>query len=184
MSTNLFLYIGSDLIIRALSELYLKPDDQMTRNLFKIMKAAGSELILTEKALEEVYTHLAGVDYEFVNHYQRVEATLGRELVRHIDRILIRAYLYARLDKEAGGKRPSGWAGFVGQFCTYPALHRDEGREFMRRTLCEEFGLSYETGEEMVRDIDQGELDALQRDLMGIRAVAGRVKEKEEDLIF
>lgn len=45
MSKSFHLYVGSDLIIRAISEYYLKPDDQMTVNALKIIKQAGSKFV-------------------------------------------------------------------------------------------------------------------------------------------
>ena len=48
MTADFVLYIGSDIIIRALSERYLRPEDQMTVNILHILREAGSTLILTE----------------------------------------------------------------------------------------------------------------------------------------
>lgn len=56
MSKHLTLYVGSDLLVRAISEFYLLPEDQMTVNALKIIKQAGSRLILTESMLEETPT--------------------------------------------------------------------------------------------------------------------------------
>ena len=134
MSSNFVLYVGSDLIVRALSERFLNPDDQMTHNLFKILKAAGSELILTEAALTELLTHLQAQDLEFTNNYQSVERELSLDFVRHIGRLLIRAYFYARLDPEPGQERPRDWPSFIEQFSSYPDLHKAGGRDSLRRT--------------------------------------------------
>ncbi len=57
MSKTFVLYVGADLIIRAISEHFVDPDDQMTVNAFRIIRQAGSKLILTEIALEEVHSH-------------------------------------------------------------------------------------------------------------------------------
>ena len=66
MSANFVLYVGADLIIRGLSEHFLGPEDKMTANLFAILSSAGSELILTDRALDEVYTHICAADFEYL----------------------------------------------------------------------------------------------------------------------
>jgi hypothetical protein len=62
MSSKLVLYIGSDLIVRALSERFLAKEDAMTRNMFGLLREAGSILMLTERCLQEVYTHIIACD--------------------------------------------------------------------------------------------------------------------------
>jgi hypothetical protein len=107
MSANLILYIGTDLLIRAISEYFLPSADRMTWNMFKVLKAAGAQLVLTETTVEEVITHVRAADYEFKYHYEGMEPYVDLALARHIDRILIRAYFYAQLEGEK--KRLSGW---------------------------------------------------------------------------
>ena len=164
MSSKFVLYVGSDLIVRALSERYLDPEDQMTVNTFRILKAAGAELILTEPALMEVYTHLQSADQEFKNHYLDVEKELNLDWVRHIDRIMIRAYFYARQNPDLG-RRPANWPAFIDQFCSYDQLYKGMGRESLRLTLCEEFGFTFEDLDTMSRGVDEDELQDLAEEL-------------------
>ena len=67
MSTKFRLYVGSDLIVRALSERYLRDEGQMTVNMLQILRDAGSELVLTAFVLNEVVSHLRATDYEFIS---------------------------------------------------------------------------------------------------------------------
>jgi hypothetical protein len=179
MSGSFILYLGSDLLIRALSESLLPSSDQMTWNMFKLLKAAGSELILTEKTLEEIITHVRATDLEFKNHYAGVERYITAELARHSDRILIRAYLYGQLNKDSPNKSKT-WGAFIGRFCTHEDLHKAEGEESLRRYLCEEFGLTYETEADMKVGVDPDELNELSAGLYKIRsAVRSRPREEE-----
>lgn len=96
MSGMFVLYVGADLIIRALSEHYLTEHNRMTEHLFSILSKSGAKLVLTENALEEVYSHIAASDREFTNCYMEIEPYIRHEndFIRQIDRILIRAYFY------------------------------------------------------------------------------------------
>ena len=148
--------------------------------MFKVLKAAGSELILTEKTLEEVISHVRAADYEFRSHYEDMEKYVDLALARHIDRILIRAYFYAQLEGER--RRLPGWGAFIGLFCTYTNLHSVAGQESLRRYLCDEFGMAYERTDETSRGIDLEELNSLTEKIKQIRG--GRAKEREEVLAY
>ena len=54
MSTRLVLYVGSDLLVLALSEYFLPVQDQMVSNMLRVVREAGATLILSEPVLEEV----------------------------------------------------------------------------------------------------------------------------------
>lgn len=149
MASDFYLYVGSDLIIRALSERYLRETDQVTRNAFKIIREAGGKLVLSEAVLEEVLSHIQAADYEFVNHYARVENSITDYMARNSDRILIRAYFYARRTPPEGIQGPKDWHQFMHQFCDYSELHKTESREQLKRYLMAQFGMSFESRAEL-----------------------------------
>lgn len=184
MSKSFVLYIGADLIIRALSEYFLSEEDRITWNTFNIVQAAGSATVLTEKALEEVISHIRATDLEFRNFYQGIETSINREFARHIDRILIRAYFYARLDSEPKRIVPNEWTGYIALFCTYSDLHSEAGKDSLRRYLCEEFGFSFESSDEMLNGVKEGELEELKSRIVEARKETYRDKEKEELLAY
>jgi len=168
MSSNFVLYVGTDLFIRALSEHYLSKPDRMTENLFEILRAAGSTLVLTEPTLDEIWTHLKGTDFEYKNHYQGIEPSVDIEFSRHIPKILIRSYYYARLG-ENRDRRPNSWANYVEQFCTYSQLHKDAGRESLKNYLLEKFGCSFELKTETLAGIDETTLQSMTQELAKLR---------------
>lgn len=105
MGGNFRLLVGTDLLVKALSENYLSDEQKQVTNLLLVSKKLGSHLILTEPVLEEVFTHLRAAHLEFENHYSEQEQFLKQKDISECDRILIRAYFYARNVK--GG--PTSW---------------------------------------------------------------------------
>ena len=139
MTANFRLYVGSDILVRALTERYLAVDDQQTRNMLKIAQAAGVQLLLTQPVLEELFTHLRATNYEFLNHFAEIEPYVSLEMARHSSKILIRTYFYA---KEAG--KTTGWRSFLGQFVSGEALHSErDGVDELRDYLTAQYSLTY-----------------------------------------
>jgi hypothetical protein len=164
------LYVGTDLIVRALSEHHLAPENQVTGNIFKVLRAAGADLILTEKTVEEVATHLRRQIFEFENHYQAVESKIPLELVEYIDRLLIRAYFYARLSPAEDAAVPRSWRTYIGQFATYGDIRANKGDQELGAYLTRKFGMSYETATEMLDGVDEGELEELTRKIHEVKS--------------
>lgn len=170
MPATLRLYVGTDILVRALAEHYLRPDDRTTENLLLILKAAGAELILTQKAVEEVSTHLRRQIFEFENFYSHVEGSITYEAVEYIDRLLIRAYFYARLAPVPGISPPLNWGSYIAQFATYASVKSDRGDADVGAYLSRKFGLTYEPVEVMLKGIDEAELDELTTEMVKVRS--------------
>ena len=141
MSGSLILLVGTDILIRALSERYLRAEDQMTCNMLNLLRDVKADLVLTEPVVEEIYTHLRNTDLEFQLDFKEVEQYVDAEIARHSSKILIRAYFYARLHPVEGVSPPTGWGNFVGQVCDYGRLRTNMGREQIRKYLSERFGM-------------------------------------------
>jgi hypothetical protein len=171
MAKHFVLYVGSDILVRAISEYYLHEDDQMTVNTLKILKQAGAKLILSEPTLEEIHSHIYASDREYVNTYSEVDAIVDRDLASESDRILIRAYYYAKLEHD-NAKRPRSWAGYLGNFLTYDKLVGSTSPQSMRSlrdTLVARYGVVYEAREDMMREIDQEDLKKLTEAIKELR---------------
>ena len=161
MSSNFVLFVGSDIIVRALSERYLKVEDQMTVNMLRILREAGSTLILTHMTVEEVHAHIKITDYEFQNYFRGLESEINREIARHSGKILIRAYFNARFDPLSEA-RPAGWRNFIEQICSYRDLREDAvSREQVKNYLMEKFGFKYLDKEDVGGLVDDGEVEKL-----------------------
>ena len=164
MSSRLTLLVGTDVLVRALSEHYLLPEDRMTFNVLAMLKDAGSELILTQPVAEELWSHLRSSDHDFQMEMAGAEAFITPdtiELARHAPKILIRAYLYAKTAPPAGVEGPRSWNSFLRQFVDPTSLHSRRGLEQIKKYLIEQFRLTYVTAKELTEYTSAGEIEEL-----------------------
>lgn len=161
LASNFNLYLGTDIFVRALSEHYLDPSNQTTVNLLNILQSAGAKLILTEKTVEELASHLHRQVLEYENHYEAISNKMSMELVDYIDRLLIRSYFRAHLDPVSGIKPPKNWRDYIGNFATYGEVRRNRGDRELGEYLVRRFGLVYESADEMMAGIETSELEEL-----------------------
>lgn len=161
MAQTLTMYIGSDIIVKALSEYYLPPGGKMATNALKIIQESGSTLVMSEAAFEEVFTHVRAAVLEFENYYAEIESLVTSEFVSGIDRILIRSYFYSKFGINSVGKRPTGWRSYIGQFCTYDGIRNGRSRDGLRNYLCERFDLQFEPKDTMRKSVNRDELGKL-----------------------
>jgi hypothetical protein len=184
ISSKFVLYVGTDFLVRALSEHYLKEENQITQNLFRILKAAGATLVLTEKAVDELATHIRSQIFEFEHVYAHTEHRMTRELVEYVSRILIRSYFYARLSPIDGIKAPPGWRSYVEQFGSYNAIRAHRGNEDLARYLVAKFGMIYESEQEMLDGIDMNDVNELASEIVRVRQEGGKLRENEDVLAY
>jgi hypothetical protein len=142
---------------------------QLTIRTLSIIKSYGGQLVLTQSALDEVYTHLKAVDLEFKHFYMEIEPLVDVALASRIDRILIRAYFYSKFGLNTGRRRPAGWQTFIGQFCNYATLHRENTRDSLRMYLCERFKMEFEPAEVTQRSVDGDELETLKSAILHVK---------------
>ena len=185
MSASLVLLVGTDILIRALSERYLRPEDQMTCNMLGILKDAGADLVLAEPVVEEIHTHIMNTDLEFQLDFMEIEPYVDFEIARHASKILIRAYLYARLRPVEGVSRPTGWKAFIGQVCEYGILRSKLGRDQIRRYLMERFGMRYVSTEDLEELVAEDSVRQLADTLQELRPDKRReIAENDAKMVF
>jgi hypothetical protein len=160
MTTRLHLYIGSDLLVLALSEYFLPREDQMVTNMLRVVREAGATLILCEPVLDEVLGQFRASDGEYHGLFEGIEPYLTRDIVRHADRILVRSYFYALLDKPRDDV-PRTWAEYVNLFLGYSNLRTSKGAVDLRRYLCDRFGMQYETRDQLLEGVSESKLEEL-----------------------
>lgn len=176
MSGHFNLYLGTDFLVSAISEQYLPRELQYVRNLIDLIQSAGAKVILTEKSVKELATHLRGQILEYENHYLHIESMINLNVAEHIDRELIKSYFFARLDPIDGQKVPSSWRDFIEQFASYHNLMADRADEELARYLTGKFGFEYESAETMVVGIEKGEIEALASEILRVRGNSARPK--------
>ena len=169
MSSSLVLLVGTDILIRALSERYLRTEDQMTCNMLGLLKDAGADLVLTQPVVEEVHTHIENTDREFGLDFRTVEQVVDFEIARHASKILIRSYFYAKLQPLEGVRGPSSWGNFIGQICSYQQLNSANGREQIRMYLIERFRMRYVSTEDLEELVSADRVQDLANNLEKLR---------------
>ena len=173
MSSELILLVGTDILIQALSERYLKEEDQMTCNMLRILRDAGADLILTQLVIEEIHSHLENTDREFQIDFRTTEKYVSIDIARHSPKVLIRAYFRARFQPPQGVEVPRAWRFFIEQICDYAVLHQPRGRDQIRKYLCERFGLQFVSAKD-IEDLVSG--DKVQELAGKLEAIPGEKK--------
>lgn len=166
LAGTLHLYVGADLLVRALSERYLAAEDQLTRNTLLMASRLGARLVLTEPVLEEVLGNLRGADSEFRHWFEPVEYHVDYLMARNTPKIMVRAYFYARLDPRPDLRKPGSWPAFVSQFLPYADLHKASASRDLRRYLLATFGMKFESVDELLAVVDRGAVQELADDLV------------------
>lgn len=138
--SNTHLYVGSDVLVSALSERYVQPEDQRTRNLLKSAHLAGVTLILAAPVLDEILGHLRASDREYTNYVEPM-GNLEYALATHQPKILVRAFLYSQVI--SAHTKPKSWDEFMNQFCTYQHLHGEDATVQLQRYLTSQFSLQF-----------------------------------------
>jgi len=121
----------------------------------------GAKLILAEPVLDEVVNHLRVCDFEYRNHILAIEPHLNYEIARNAPHIVLRAYLYAKINPKLGRRQPQSWAAFIHQFCTYNELHKPAAMDEVRQYLQTKFGLTFESTADLENLVDLDQVNAL-----------------------
>jgi hypothetical protein len=176
MSADFRLLIGSDIIIRAISERYLDENKKSVQNLLSLCADSGSTLILTAPVLREVYYHIRNSNWEFKNHYAEIENYLERDLITNSDRVLIRAYFYAKQRSLV-----KGWKSYISQFIDEDDLVHERGIDSLRTYLMAKFDLKYLDEAELESCTPKIKVEALTKALL-TQSTNGIADKKKEEL--
>lgn len=174
MGGNFRLLVGTDLLVKSISEQHLQEDKQQVGTLLRACNGLGAKLILTEPVLNEVFTHLHAVDLEYRNHYLPNEAYLSPDEISECDRILIRAYYYNRF----GGGQRVGWNKFISTLLDPDELRAksQKGLDQLRGLLVQRFNMDYISSDELWSEVVDEHVNALADKLKKARG------EKHEEL--
>ncbi|WP_343684117.1 hypothetical protein [Asticcacaulis sp.] len=157
MSGRFRLLVGADMLVKAISEHFLKPEDRIVDKLLKACVEMGCELTLTECVLEEVYTHLHAVDLEYRNHYMDQEKYMKDTTSLESNKILLRAYFYNR------SKYDGGWDGFINSMVSPKNLRavNETGRRELHGLLTQRYQMKFISRKDMISLVSIEEVDDL-----------------------
>ena len=183
MSSNFTLYIGSDIIIRCISEHNLDSANQPTINALRMLSQNGSKLILSELVLDEVWNHILGTHYEYMNHYLDKSDHITLDDAVLIDRILIRTYFMTKLQSDKKTIQNISWKQFLNQFSKVPDIQQEVSQKRYTRVILQDYlNLEYETCHDMSENLDQKQISDLANKIYNVRKRKGRYEEVERKL--
>lgn len=168
---RLKLVVGTDIIVRALSEMCVLPNSRATQNALNILRKLDAKLLLSEHVLHEVYTHIRSTDREFETYYKPWAQHVTIDDAKQCSKILIRAYFYSRLEPQGHSRSPANWDEFLGQF-GMASWFREEGNEqAFAAYLQNKFGFIFMPRHEVSKLVTEGEA----------RPLADKFKQKKHD---
>lgn len=99
LASKLKVYVCTSILIPAMSEYFLKPENRRHWNLLKGAHDSGVKLLINETILGELISHFQMILKKFEDFYKDDEDVyLNNEiLILYIDEIMIRAYFYERM---------------------------------------------------------------------------------------
>jgi hypothetical protein len=163
MTGKFRLLVGTDILVKALSESFLPHEHRHVTNLMKVAKTCGATLVLAEPVMNEVFTHLHATHLEFRNHYAAKEPYVTPAIASQSDRIMIRTYFYAKLLMQ----KISGWRSFIEMFVEFDDLANKspKGEAQLQAYLCKTFELVALPRTELTKGVDLTRVEALANSL-------------------
>ncbi|WP_299410931.1 hypothetical protein, partial [uncultured Roseobacter sp.] len=155
MAKRLRVYLGTDIIVRCLSEVFVKEKSRGMTNALSRIQSGGVTLRITRRTLEEVFSHLHATHLTFRNDFEGWYRRGTLQEIMQSDRILIRSFGYAYFEPIGHTRQPRDWSDFLNQFgsaswFSEPDRNIDDFGSF----LIEKFGLEFVELEGVTSKID------------------------------
>ena len=98
LANKLEVYVGTSIIVPALSELFLDDENKRYWNLLIGARAAGVSLKINEYIVDELVSHIRGINNTYKSLYQHCESEYLQDDITflYVEEILLRSYFYAR----------------------------------------------------------------------------------------
>ncbi len=170
MSKRLRVYLGTDIIVRCLSETFVKEKSRGMTNALKRIQGGGVTLRITRRTLEEVYSHLHTTYVAFRNDFESWYRNGTLLDLMQSDRILIRAFGYAFFEPMGHTRQPRDWSDFLNQFgsaswFSEPNRNVDEFGSF----LIEKYGFEFVELEGVTSKIDTNLAQEIANEILSSR---------------
>lgn len=161
MATSLRVYVGTDIIVRCLSEALVQPSSRGMTNSLGLLTDAGVRLRVTRQTLGEVFSHIRHTTRVFRNDFEAWFRHATLDDVINSDRILIRSFFYAYLESDRHTRRPRDWSDYLRNFGAAAWFSRvdesttDEYIDEFGSFLVDKFGLEFVEIDEVLSKIDE-----------------------------
>jgi hypothetical protein len=170
LAGKLNIYVCTSIIIPALSERFLNPQNRRYTNLLINAQKAGVKLYINEPILRELAAHFRMIRQIYDNTYAGNDNIYRTEAaMQAISDIMIRAYYYALNRNKVNNFRQ-----FISTFVS-PTMKRLS--EDLISWLSLEFGIKYEPNSNLGIHLDNNEIDLIASKLA---AYKGKIKSKTD----
>ena len=162
---SMSIFVCTSILVPALSEIYLEPQNQRYWGLLKSASSRGVKLFVNDTIINELDFHIQRSIHIFETEYEGNIDFYSDDLEEIIDQILVRAYIYALKEGKA-----SGYKNFIENFIT---PNGDNTKQELIDFLYEEFRIDYIEESNLDVEIDSEEYQELVNEL--------KVAKKSED---
>ena len=164
------IYVCTSIIIPALSERFLDPENRRYTNLLINAQKAGVKLYINEPILRELVAHFRMIRQIYEQTYEGSDNIYCTEAaMQTISDIMIRAYYYALNENKVNNFRH-----FISNFVS-PTMNRLS--EDLISWLSHEFGIKYEPNSNLGIHLDNNEINLIASKLA---AYKGKIKSKTD----
>lgn len=115
MAKRLRIYLGTDIIVRSLSEIFVRPSSRGMTNALQKLQESGVAFHLTRQVAEEVLSHIHVTYLTFRDDYENWYRRGSLEELKNCEKILIRAFFYAYFEPEKHVRKARDWSDFLSQ---------------------------------------------------------------------
>jgi len=155
LASQTTVFVGTSILIPALSEKLLEPQSRRYSNLLTGAKNAGVRLIINDDILNELAGHFKKIKQEYEKDFKNFEQNYLTDEIRilYIKSIMIRAYFYSKYSDKV-----STFYDFLNNFLN-PSLKN--AKENLVQYLKHQFGIEYIPNKNLKVDIDEYEASLL-----------------------
>jgi len=159
IASQLKIFVGTSILIPALSEIFLEPETRRYWNLLSGAHQAGVRLTINQVILDELANHFVMIKNKYNTSFESVEEYyLSDEInIYYVEEIMIRAYFYSKMKDKV-----VEFNDFIEEFASpnLKDVHRD-----LRNFLEEEFKIQFENTSQVEKKLDEDEVNLLTDEL-------------------
>ncbi len=158
MAAELRIYVGTDIIVRCLSEALVRESSKGMTNSLQLLESAGVCLRVTRQTVREVFSHIRLTTSVFRRDYEYWFHQAGLEQVKNCDRILIRAFCYAYFEPHKHTMKPRTWSNYLRNFgaaAWFSGPENEESIDQFGSYLVDKYNLEFVEIDQVIDKIDE-----------------------------
>jgi hypothetical protein len=165
MAGSMRIFVCTSILVPALSEIFLEPQNQRYWSLLRAASSRGVKLIVNDSIVSELDFHIKRSMHIFRNEYESQIDFYANEAPGLIDQILVRAFAHSLKEGRKGT-----YFDFISNFITPDGADtQQELIDFLQN----EFGIEFITNQEVGVEIDHSDFEVLYNEL--------KIAKKSED---